>query len=88
MYPAEFTKSNQLKHSQECTMAFGRKDMQCPRCVELASGAPSRAGWQRDHFAVKARNAEMDRAAIAAHFASGGPHATGKCGPVCTAFDY
>lgn len=88
MYTTEYTKCNQLKHSSYCQMSFGRKDMQCPRCIEMATGAPARSGWQRDHFAMKAHNAAMDRQAIKTHFAPDGPHATGKCGPVCTAFDY
>ena len=29
-----------------------------------------------------------EREGIAAHFAPGGRHQRGKCGPVCTAFDY
>lgn len=76
------------KHSIDCRAAFGRKDLSCPRCIELASGAAPRSGWQRDYFATKTRNESNERAAIAAHFAPGGPHALGKCGPVCTAFDW
>jgi hypothetical protein len=78
----------QTKHSIDCNMAFGRKDPNCPRCVELLQGAAPRAGWQKDYFARKAASDTMERRAIAAHFAPGGPHALGLCGPVCTAFDY
>jgi len=79
MYAPEFTKSGSAKHSSGCTAAFGRKDMNCHRCVELANGAPSRAGWQQEHFTSKARREEQRRREIAAHFAPGGPHALGKC---------
>jgi hypothetical protein len=76
------------KHSPGCKMVFGRKDPNCPRCQELIAGAPARDGWQKGYYQLKAHNDAIEKAAIAAHFAPGGPHATGKCGPVCTAFDY
>ena len=76
------------KHSADCKMVFGRKDASCPRCQELIAGAPARDGWQKGYFASKRRNDEIERHAIAAHFAPGGPHSLGKCGPVCTAFDW
>ena len=61
---------------------FGRKTPGCPRCDELLAGAKP-VNW-----ACRTVPQYDERAAIAAHFAPGGPHATGKCGPVCTAFDY
>ena len=76
------------KHSPDCKMVFGRKDPDCPRCQELLAGAAPRAGWQGDYFARKARNERMEREAIKQHFAPGGPHERGVCGPVCTAFDW
>jgi hypothetical protein len=67
---------------------FGRKTPGCPRCDELLAGAaPREAPWA----ATARRNAayaEADARARAAHFAPGGPHAAGACGPVCTAFDW
>lgn len=77
-----------MKHSFDCKMAFGRKDADCPRCQELIAGAAPRSGWQKDYFSTKARHEQIQRASIAAHFAPYGPHATGKCGPVCTFGDY
>ena len=74
------------KHNHQ--VVFGRKVDGCPRCDELKAGSPVRAGWQRDYFNRKGQQDEMDRKAIAAHFAPGGPHDRGLCGPVCTAFDW
>lgn len=76
------------KHSLTCNMAFGRKDPTCPRCLELLGGAPPRPGWQKGYFSRKRRQDEQRRREMAEHFAPGGPHARGLCGPVCTAFDW
>jgi hypothetical protein len=76
------------KHSSDCQMSFGRKDPNCPRCQELFSGAAPRAGWQKAYFSKKAADDAQRHAAIKAHFAPGGKHALGLCGPVCTAFDW
>jgi hypothetical protein len=63
---------------------FGRRVAGCPRCDELKAGAPPvQWNWTR----AKAIDAEFQRA-CAAHFAPGGPHATGRCGPVCTFGEY
>jgi len=36
------------QHSPSCSMAFGRYDMSCPRCQELANGAaPRRPAWTK-----------------------------------------
>jgi len=88
MYTAEYNKDGSLRHSMDCKMAFGRKDVNCPRCAEMLSGAPTRSGWQSGYFETKKRQVEVEKASRAAHFAPDGPHATGKCGPVCTAFDW
>jgi hypothetical protein len=57
---------------------------ECPRCDQLHDGAPPRAGWgDRGR-----RDEQATRAAMDVHFAPGGPHARGVCGPVCTAFDW
>ncbi len=59
--------------------AFGRRKPGCPRCDELAAGAPPRKGW-----GASRRQADALRsAAIRAHRCS-----VSGCGPVCTAFDW
>ena len=65
--------------------SFGRKTPGCPRCDELIAGAaPVQQPWRGQ----RARDEAARRADIAAHFAPGGRHARGECGPVCTAFDW
>jgi hypothetical protein len=54
---------------------------ECPRCDELHSGAKPRTSHRQ-------RNEDIDRLAREAHFAPGGPHARGTCGPVCTFGDW
>ena len=76
------------KHSPDCRMVFGRKDPECPRCQELLAGAAPRSGWQKDHFSRKRQLETQRRREMDEHFAPGGPHARGLCGPVCTAFDW
>ena len=64
---------------------FGRKTPGCPRCDELIAGAaPVVQAWRGQ----RARDEAGMSAAIHAHFAPGGPHSRGACGPVCTAFDW
>ena len=84
----EWDQAVPTKHSLDCRMTFGRKDPNCPRCQELLAGAAPRAGWQRDYFSRKKAQDDQRRREIAEHFAAGGPHARGVCGPVCTAFDW
>lgn len=71
-------------------LPFGRKAPigQCPRCDALRNGAEAKTGWGNRSAAVQAHNDRIDALRRAAHFAPGGPHATGQCGPVCTAFDW
>jgi len=89
MYEARYAKNGDLKHSDECKMAFGRKDHNCPRCLELLAGAPSRSGWQKDHYSRKAREEESYRKAIAEHFKPGGAHDQIMArGGVGTAFEW
>ena len=76
------------KHKADCKMSFGRKDESCPRCQELLNGAPTRDGWQKSYYAHKAQQEQLQTLAHAAHFAPNGPHASGKCGPVCTFGDW
>ena len=76
------------KHSYNCKMAFGHKDLTCPRCRELLAGSAPRDGWQKSYYAYKALDTAMTQRAMDEHFALGGPHELGKCGPVCTAFDW
>jgi hypothetical protein len=64
--------------------AFGRKTPGCPRCDELLAGAAP-VQWAGSRVA---RDNRLYRGERERHFAPGGPHATGKCGPVCTAFDW
>lgn len=73
-----------MKHSAECKRVFGRYDANCPRCKELMAGARPREGWQREYYARQAQRDAQREAAVQAHFAPGGPHAQGLCGPVCT----
>lgn len=67
-----------IQHKLDCKMAFGRKDITCPRCQELLEGAPIRS-WGLN------RKAEENRrlAEIRAHDCR-----KSNCGPVCTAFDW
>jgi hypothetical protein len=70
--------------------SFGRLTPGCPRCDELKAGAPAR---QHGYFgtprqALRQHNEQMERAAIRDHFAPGGPHSRGTCGPVCTFGDW
>lgn len=61
------TKTNtKTKHNHE--VIFGRRVDGCPRCAELAAGAPARRGWG---WAKKQAEAQQLRA-IEAHFAPGG----------------
>lgn len=61
---------------------FGRRTAGCPRCEELAAGAaPTRWGRQYD----APRSTGPSAAAIAAHYAIGGPHS--RC-VVCTFGDW
>ncbi|MEV5944525.1 hypothetical protein [Streptomyces sp. NPDC051994] len=60
--------------------SFGRLVDGCPRCDELARGAKP-VSWQGDK---NRRDQEQRDAEHRAHFAPGGPHQRGTCGPVCT----
>jgi len=76
------------KHSNQCQRVFKNYDSNCPRCQELIAGSKPRGGWQKQYFARKHSEEIRRTAAIHDHFAPGGPHALGHCGPVCTAFDW
>ena len=85
--PAGPTRHN---HDDGRALPFGRTlpEGECPRCDELRSGAPARRPDWVDRLGARARaDAERD-AARRAHFAPGGPHALGTCGPVCTFGDW
>lgn len=45
----------QTKHSDTCSRVFKNYDMQCPRCIELASGSTPRDGWQKSYYERKAQ---------------------------------
>lgn len=57
------------KHNHLCSMAFGKPSPvgYCPRCDELRSGAPARAGWQKLYFASKRERDERWRKALRDH---------------------
>lgn len=58
MYKPEFNLDGSIKHSRHCKAAFGRRDWNCHRCVELMSGAAPRKGWQHDYFGRKLRQSQ------------------------------
>lgn len=58
MYRQEFNQDGTTKHSRSCQSAFGRRDWNCHRCVELLRGAAPRKGWQHEYFAKKLRQAQ------------------------------
>jgi hypothetical protein len=63
---------------------FGKTVDGCPRCEELKAGAEP-VSWSSGR---QARVEAMQRRAHQDHFAPGGPHARGACGPVCTFGDW
>lgn len=70
-------------------LPFGRKDPEgCARCWEMTAGAPARTPDWTERLGQRARLEAERSEEIKAHFAPGGPHARGVCGPVCTAFDW
>lgn len=79
-------KSNEMRtfHKASCVRVFNRYDQSCPRCIELIAGIAPRAGWNDQKKKDDARRSRE----IDSHFAPGSPHSLGKCGPVCTAFDW
>lgn len=87
------TATGDTKHT--CTddgsaLPFGRKapEGECARCDELRNGASARTpAWVERKQSAAQQDADRKRA-IDRHFAPGGPHARGVCGPVCTAFDW
>lgn len=66
------------EHSKTCKMAFGRKDPNCPRCIELLNGAKPIAWNPSRRAAIEAQQIKM----IKSH------KCTPACGPVCTAFQW
>ncbi|MFY1686568.1 hypothetical protein [Plantactinospora sp. WMMB782] len=68
---------------------FGRKTPGCPRCDELAAGAPARDVPGRLRGVIRQRQIDEQQAAESRdHHRPGGPHANGECGPVCTFGDW
>ena len=67
------------KHKENCKRVFKNYDATCPRCNELAQGAPAREGW---NDVKKAQDAQRSRW-IAEHDCK-----QNGCGNVCTAFDW
>lgn len=83
MKTANFNLDGTLAHSTDCEMAFGRKDHECPRCIELLNGAAPRAGWQKDYYAKKAREEKATQHEIENHFKTC-PICSGREPGVCT----
>jgi formamidopyrimidine-DNA glycosylase len=48
MYDKILNQDGTTAHSNECKMVFGRKDKDCPRCVELLSGSKPRDRFPRN----------------------------------------
>jgi hypothetical protein len=67
------------KHAADCSRAFANLDMDCPRCRELAAGAPARKGWGSWKREMEAQQLR----AIRTHNC-----ASAGCGPVCTYGDW
>lgn len=44
------------KHNVDCSRVFKNYDLKCPRCLELSTGAPARAGWSDAKRAQEARD--------------------------------
>lgn len=65
-------------HAVDCNLSFGRRTPGCPRCAELAAGAPARS-WG----GLAKRNDQTRIAEIRSHVCS-----LATCGPVCTRFDW
>lgn len=67
-----------MKTTHNHPVIFGRREAGCPRCAELAAGAPTRKGWgtRRQYEAQAIR-------AIQAHDCK-----RAGCGPVCTFGDW
>lgn len=83
MYEKSYNKDGSLKHSNECTMQFGRKDPECARCAEMIAGAPSRSGWQKSYFTKKQQEENLVRTQVREHDCK-----KSGCGYVCTAFEW
>lgn len=72
------------KHSHKPN--FGRHVPDCLRCQELKAGAePVRQGRARERERTGGYPTDRE---IGSHFAPGGPHDRGACGPVCTFGDW
>ncbi|GAB3161873.1 hypothetical protein [Amycolatopsis sp. cg9] len=85
---AEGTKHTCNSDRPGMPLSYGRRAELgvCPRCDELHAGAAPRTlawGGRAASAVVDDRSAE-----IRAHFAAGGPHSRGACGPVCTFGDW
>ena len=68
------------RHVTTCRKAFHHYDMTCPRCIELAHGAPARPGWSETAKRAAAARTEAIRT-----------HDFSACAAkhvVCTCFDW
>lgn len=66
------------KHSDNCKMAWGRKDPQCPRCQDLLNGARPIV-W---NSSKKDRDLAFSRS-LKSHNCT-----VSNCGPICTFGDW
>lgn len=84
----EFVRHN---HDNGKALPFGRRKPagECPRCDELSAGAAPRQAPAPIRRAIERIDWDAERdQRQREHFAPGGPHQRGACGPVCTAFDW
>ena len=76
-----YAKNGDLMHSVDCKMSFGRKDLRCPRCVELAHGSTPRA-----RFNGRLTRADQDALRVRANRMH--DCTKSRCGVVCTFGDW
>lgn len=72
--------SHTTKHSGDCKRVFGRYDMDCERCRQLAAGDKARPGW-----------GDMRRKAEAQRLQAIAQHDFAECARVnfiCTHFEH
>jgi hypothetical protein len=79
---ANAAKTGVAIHTCEHHGAFGRRDMACARCRELAEGVNAETALGQRLRKNREEEARRSRA-IREHNCS-----SGKCGPVCTAFEW
>lgn len=53
MYPREWDADGKTIHSRDCLKIFARRDLRCPRCVELAADAEPKHSSHRTYLLNK-----------------------------------